>query len=394
MKLRAAIAGAAAVSIAWAWQFLTVRYNYGGNWTGLFCIAAHMPVPDFLRPEKLFIFQESDGYDGQVYHLIAHDPWLRRGAAGAIIGPAIFYQRILVPALAWSLALGRDEWIHRSYIGVILGFIFVGTYWSARLAERAGWHAMWGLAFLFTPATLTSIDRMTVDVALAACVAGFAWYAIEGPGWKVFALLACAVLIKEQAAPIVIGYALYLATRKRFAGAAFAVAAALPAFAWYVRLWNAWPAAPLNAANAVEKLARGVGMSWVPLAGFMDISLHPASYPFTPFKNAAGIIFDYAALLGYAVALALAIRYALERRWNPRVSAAYALGISTLAVRNPLMWTAYNFGRGFTPFFVLLAIEEFPQKAWLAALPMALIDSRIALNFISQIQGVARALVK
>lgn len=394
MRGRAAAWGAAAVTMVALWQFLTVRYNYGGNWTGLFCIAAHMPKPDFLRSETLYIFVGSDGYDGQVYHLIAHDPWLRRGSANAIIGPAVFYQRILVPALAWSLALGRDEWIHPAYIAVVLGFIFLGVFWSAHIVARAGLNPAWGLAFVLTPATLTSIDRMTVDVALAACVAGFAWYAAKGPDWKVFVLLACAVLIKEQAAPIVLGYALYLATRRRFAGAAWTLAAALPALLWFVYLWHAWPAPPLTAGNAVWKVARGVGMSWVPLAGFFDITAHPAAYHFTPFKNAAGVTFDYVALAGYAIALGLAIRYALERRWNPQVAAAFGLAISTMAVRNPLMWTAYNFGRGFTPFFLLLAIEELPEQAWLAALPMLLVDLRIALNFVSQVQGVGLALLK
>src|SRR5277367_3420602 len=178
MHRRAAVVALAAVSIAWLWQFLTVRYNYGGNWSALFCIAPHMPVPDFLRSEKLYIFQGSAGFDGQEYHLIAHDPWLRRGSADAIIGPAIFYQRIFVPALAWAFALGRDSWIHSAYYAVILAFIFLGTYWSSLLAERSGIHSAWGLAFLLTPATLTSLDRMTVDVAVAACIAGFAFYAV------------------------------------------------------------------------------------------------------------------------------------------------------------------------------------------------------------------------
>src|SRR5580692_11299394 len=105
---RAAALALAAVLFFWLWQFLTVRYNYEGNWTGLYCIAPHMPVPDFLRGEKLYVLKGSAGFDGQIYHLIAHDPWLRRGSADAIVGPAIFYQRILVPALVWSLAWGRD----------------------------------------------------------------------------------------------------------------------------------------------------------------------------------------------------------------------------------------------------------------------------------------------
>ena len=53
--------------------------------------------------KKLVTFFPSPGYDGQVYHLIAHDPWMRRGSAEAIVYPTFRYQRILVPALAWML---------------------------------------------------------------------------------------------------------------------------------------------------------------------------------------------------------------------------------------------------------------------------------------------------
>ena len=379
---RAALLGVAAVAIAWLWQFLTVRYNYGGNWTALYCIAPHMPVPDFLRSENLYIFPGSAGFDGQVYHLIAHDPWLRRGSADAIVGPAIFYQRILVPALAWSLALGRDEWIHRAYYAVILACIFLGVYWSSLIAARLGLSPAWGLAFLLTPAALTSIDRMTVDVAVAACVAGFVWYSDQGPSWKIFALLACAALTKEQAVLMIAAYALYVATRKQFAAAIWMAASALPAVAWFLYLKHERPAPPVLTT-----------LSWVPGAGFFDALAHPAVYHMTPFKNAAGVAFNYVAMAGFAIAFALAVRFAWQRRWNPRVSSAYVFAAAALALRNPVLWTSvFDFGRGLTPLFLLLAFEELPAHPWLAALPMLLIDSRISLNFVSQIQGVLHGL--
>src|SRR5271165_2873564 len=112
---RPSVLAAFAVAILWFCQFVTVRYNYGGNWTGLFCIAPHMPVPSFLSSERLYLFTNTDGYDGQIFHLIAHDPWMTRGSAAAIAGPGFRYQRIFVPALAWMLALGRDQYIHRTY---------------------------------------------------------------------------------------------------------------------------------------------------------------------------------------------------------------------------------------------------------------------------------------
>src|SRR5579863_7848004 len=133
MNRRAALLAMAAVSLAWLWQFLTVRYNYNGNWTALFCIAPHMPVPEFLKSEKLYIFPNTQGYDGQVFHLMAHDPWMHKGSAEAIAGAAFRYQRIFVPAAAWLLALGNDAWVHTAYYAVILAFVFLGVYWLAEL---------------------------------------------------------------------------------------------------------------------------------------------------------------------------------------------------------------------------------------------------------------------
>ncbi len=375
---RAAALGIAAVLFVWLGQFLTVRYNYGGNWTGLFCIAPHMPIPEFLKSERLYVFQGSEGFDGQVYHLIAHDPWMRRGSADAIVGPAVFYQRILVPALAWSLALGRDEWIHQAYDAVVLAFIFLGVYWSSQMVARAGLHPAWGLAFVLTPAALTSLDRMTVDVALAAFTVGFVLYAADGPNWKVFAILAGAALTKEQAAPILLAYAVYLITQKRVGSAITAIAAALPMFAWFLYLNRVWPG----------QAAMLSGMD-VPMSGIVRALLHPVEYTMTPFKNAVGITFDYVALAGFLIAVALTLRLAIRRRWNPAASAAYALGMSALTLGNRVLWTtAYNFGRGLTPLFLLVTIEELREQPWLGVAPMVLIDARIGLNFVSQIQGV------
>jgi hypothetical protein len=165
---RAVLFGLIAALAAFSWQFLTVHYNYGGNWTALFCIAPHMPVPLFLKSERLYIFQNSNGSDGMVFHLTAHDPWVRHGSAEAIGGTAYRYRRILVPALAWCLAIGHDAWVHTAYYTVILASVFWGMYWLSLLLARDGRHPAWGMLFALTPATLTSIDRMTVDIAVAA----------------------------------------------------------------------------------------------------------------------------------------------------------------------------------------------------------------------------------
>jgi hypothetical protein len=380
MRKQPAILGLLVVALLWSWQFLTVHYNYGANWTALFCIRPGMPVPDFLKSEKLYIFYGTEGYDGQVYHLIAHDPWMRKGSAEAIAGAAFRYQRILVPALAWLVALGQDRWIHPAYFAVILAFAFLGVYWLGLFAIRFGLSPAWGVVFALTPATIVSIDRMTADIALAALTVGFAL--CSEPSWKTFALLACAALTRETALPIIAGYAIYLFSRKQFINGLLAAASALPAAAWYIYLTRREPS-PVR--DYVD---------WVPLAGWIDRVIHPAVYAVSPVKAAIGHAFDYVALAGVALTLIFAARLAIKRRWDSQSAAVYTLAIAAIFLRSRSVWEdAYAFGRVLTPFILLTALQDFAASPWLAFLPMFLVDTRISLNLVAQIAGVFHGLI-
>lgn len=395
MKRRAIVLGLLCVVAAWICQALTVHYNYGGNWTGLFCIRPGMPVPDFLKHENLYIFQNSEGYDGQVYHLIAHDPWMQKGSVQAIAGASFRYQRIFVPALAWIAALGNDAWIHAAYFAVILGFVFLGVYWTAMFAVRLGRSPMWGPAFLLVPATIVSLDRMTADIALAALVAGFAYYTLDLPGGvrypssmaKILVILTCAVLTRETALPIIGAYSIFLVTRRRFGYGALAAATALPAAAWYVYL------------SRLERSAAPDYIDWVPLAGLAERIIHPSIYALSGFKNDVTQVLDYASLAGVAIALIIAAGLALRKRWDARACAIYALALAIVFLRSRSVWEeAYAFGRVFSPFLLLITLDELPAGPWLAVTPLLLTGARIGINLASQmggvVHGILRALLK
>lgn len=384
MLKRPAFLAAFAAAALWLCLFVTVHYNYDGNWTGLFCISPHMPVPEFLRSERLYVFSGTQGYDGQIFHLIAHDPWMTRGSAESIAGAAFRYQRILVPALAWMLALGRDQYIHAAYFAVILGFAALGVFWLARLAQLRGLHPAWGLAFVAVPASITSLDRMTADIALAAFCAGFALYAETGPAWRVILILACAVLTRETGALIVVGYCIFLLTRGQIAKSFAAACALLPASAWFLYLSHgtAW-----SEARAY--------LSWIPLYGFIQRVIQPQVYPLPPSKAAISIAFDFIALMGIALLLATVARMAMKRRWNSRTSAIYALAFAAVFLRSRDVWEdAYNFGRVLSPLLFLAFIEGFTVRPLAALAPILLVDSRIALNLAGQVKGIIRGLLK
>jgi hypothetical protein len=381
---RAAAFGAIAVAGLFLWQFLTVHYNYGGNWTGLFCINTRAEVPPALEAEHPYTCAIPIGYDGSVFHLIAHDPWLRRGFANFIEVPAFRYRRILVPVLAWVLALGDDAWIHTAYFTVILGFAFLGVYWLALFAMRREMHPAWGLIFVLTPATLTSVDRMTADIALAALAVAFALYVEEGPRWRLMLVLALATLVRETAFPLVGGYLLFLLSRRRFTDGAWVVAAMLTALGWYAFL---------------RVHLKDAAMSWLmgglPLSGFVQRLFHPLAYRLPPLGNIIVNAMDYVALIGVAMALTYAAVLLSKRKWDAGAAAIYCLALMVVFIKGAAIWDqAYSFGRILTPFMLLIALRQFTSGPLFAFTPILLIGARLCLEFIPQGIGILRGVLR
>ena len=126
---------AIAVALVACWQWATVRANYGGNWTALYCTGALQRQPPLNRFEHVYVFADSTGYDGQFYHYIAHDPFLRSDLQRYIDSPRLRYRRILIPVLAYALASGHAEWVDRAYELIFLVTVGLGVYWSCRIAQ-------------------------------------------------------------------------------------------------------------------------------------------------------------------------------------------------------------------------------------------------------------------
>ena len=95
----------AAIALVTLWQWATVTANYGGNWTALFCTGATQRQPPLVVSENIYLFANSPGFDGQMYHYIAHDPLMRSDLRRYIDDPRLRYRRILIPLLAYGVAL-------------------------------------------------------------------------------------------------------------------------------------------------------------------------------------------------------------------------------------------------------------------------------------------------
>lgn len=210
-----------------------VHTTFQGNWTGLFCAGDRFNRPPEIQ-QREYVFHASSGYDGQFYQLIAHDPLLQRRYDTFIDAPRLRYRRILMPGLANILAVGQPERVDPAYIVVCWLFVALGTFCLAQLAVDAARSAWWGLLFFITPATLLGIDRMTVDISLAALAAA-ALLAARRQRWLLlWCTLAGAVLSKETGVLMTAAVVIWLAKQGRYRLAASLSSSLLPAIAWYV----------------------------------------------------------------------------------------------------------------------------------------------------------------
>src|SRR5215831_17517299 len=176
---RALLCSAAVLTVVAGWQAATVYANDGGDWSALFYTGDFMRLPADVAAEQPYRFPASPGYDGAFYHMLAHAPSMPGDTRASIDNPPLRWRRILVPFLAFAAALRDRERIDSAYIAVVDMFVALGTAALVLFLSREGIGTAWSLLFLVVPAVLVSLDRMTVDAALAALVVVFA--VAEGP---------------------------------------------------------------------------------------------------------------------------------------------------------------------------------------------------------------------
>ena len=272
MNRRALAVALVCCALGLLWQWLTVNYNYAGNWTALFCHGSAVPLPRALAAEHIYIFPNSGGYDGQSYHLVAHDPFSRTEIGRAVPDPSLRFPRILLPALAHLLALGRTQWVDPAYHFCELFFLGLGAWWLARLLERQGRDPLWAALYVIVPTSIASIDRMLVDVGVVSLAIGFAFYLEqeETSFWKLYFVLMAAPLCRETGLLLLAAYGIRLLLRRRFGRLALLATAALP---W--ALWTWWTRTYI-AGGAVF----GLEYLFYPFRGMLDAVEHPRHFAY------------------------------------------------------------------------------------------------------------------
>jgi hypothetical protein len=381
VRKEAAFFAGLAMLLALSWQWLTVQFNAAGNWTVLYHTGERSTLPPQLAVEDIRQIPESSGYDGQFYHYIAHDPFLTRGLQAYVDNPRLRWRRILLPGLAWLLAFGSDDFVDSVYFGLVLASVFAGAYWLSAVALDHGKPAWLGLLFLAVPATVVSLDRMTVDGTLVALALGVLYVAPQPRSAGLWILLASTPLVRETGVLLVLAFALHCAAQKHWRRAAFSVASLAP-FALWTLYVHSKTAADQTTWTAV-----------IPFAGLLTRTLHPVQYSIESVWLQWAAVFDYLALLGLWLAIVLALRLSASRltSWAAWSFVALAAVLTKLDI-----WAdAYAFGRTLSPLLVFLAVDGL-SRPWrglvVSVLPIAMMLPRILLQFSPQWKGVLHGL--
>jgi hypothetical protein len=366
-----------------AYIAINVAGNYGGTITGLFYTGSGTALPPQLAGSHTRRVQDPVGYDGQYYHLIAHDPLLTRGFSQYVDNPSLRWRRIGIPLLASVLSGGNDNFVDVVYVGLQLAFLFAGTFWLGAYVQRLGLRSAWGLLFLLVPAVLVSIDRMTIDLPLAALCVGLVHYAGKDTRrWRVYCILCVAPLVRETGMLPVVGWCAWSLVRRRWTEIMRGAACALPALSWwmYVHLRTSHDGTPW--------------LSRYPFSGLIDRTLAwqtPAS-PTMWLKLTA--ITECLALAGVWIAVGCAIYLALRRRSGLiELTAILFMAFTSLLGKRDIWDSTYAAGRTLSPLLIMLALIGLRERQLVYGAPILLMLPRIALQYEAQLLAAARALL-
>jgi len=368
-----------AVVVAWLAQALVVQGNHGGNWTALFVAGeVEKAVPPGLAWEQTWRWP-GGGYDGQAYHVIAHDPFLTRGYHSALDAPAYRYQRALLPLLAWVTALGRDSLIDFTLFAWQLVFLGAGVYWLAGLLESYALPRWPALALLLLPATLSGLFRMTMDGAFCALCCGFALARRRGRfGWAL-AAASVSVMTKETGLLLIATLAVDELLARRWRRVLVApLPLVIPA------LWLAFVLARTG-----DPAPHGQALNLMPALGWFTRFTHPVAYPGAAWIRTLLEFLDYLSLAAFPCAWYLTAR--LPRQ---RLLPAALFALLPVIIYSQDVWSeSQAFARVFSPLFLLLVLEQLPEWRWRVLAPVVMLSARLWLEDALPLAKAARHLL-
>lgn len=360
-RAAAAVALLAILSIT-AWQALVVHRLHDGDWTSRFSAGDRFPPPPELR-SRTYLFANSNGYDGQFYRYIAHDPWMRRGFDRFIDDARLRYGRILLPVLAHFLGFGSRAATDIAIVAIVFGSIGLGVYWTALWCGELGLSPYWGALFLLTPAVVTSADRMLMDALLCAWFAGFAYYEIRRRTKIVWVICLLAALTRETGLFLSTAAVVTYACRKQWRRAAFFAMSAAPALLWM---------GIVASRTAPSEASRIIG--WPVLGMIPRLSIARPLPGVTPGAALAVHIVDAMSIVALLAVITTAAIWIRGRKLDS-VSVAVALFAILAACANSPehLIEAFGFGRPISPLLLWVMVEAISRRnLWALAPPLVI----------------------
>lgn len=356
-----------------AWQEFIIHFRYDGQQSALFFTGGQLSVPPPLQAGT-YLFQNSNGYDGQFYRYVAHDPFFRRGFERYVDDPRYRYGRILVPLIAWSISGGQDRLIDRAYQITVLAFCALGVYWTCGWLQLSDAPPVWGMVvFLLLPATLSSIDRLLVDGPLCAVFAGQMYYTKLGRGNALYFIAAIAPLIRETGIVILAAVLAAAILEKHWRRFAVFTTAALPILAWSLYV------APRTHGTTATRLFEK------PVIGLF-LHLFTVNHDYPGLDKSLYLLMqtvDFLALAGYILCLALAAQWLWAHRgeWRDPVNLTVAgfLFLGLLLGHPYYFASPYAYSRPLSPLILWVALLGLASRKWAALVPPLLVSAGVAI---------------
>jgi hypothetical protein len=169
---------------------------------------------------------DSPGYDGQFYFRQAVEPLdtSMANVRGVTLDQELRISRVGYPLAAYLVALGQPGVVPWSLVLVNVLAMIALAYFGGRIAQRSGRSAWYGLLVASSSGLMMAQSRDLTELVMVAGLVGGSLAVLRGRfGWAAVAW-SVAVLTHEQAAAVVIAYALFrtwsLARRERAPSAA------------------------------------------------------------------------------------------------------------------------------------------------------------------------------
>ncbi len=293
----------------------------------------------------------TNGYDGQYAYYIARDPLK---AAPCLDVPAYRYQRILLPLLGRTLALGNPDWIPIAFVVINLAALVVATALLETLlvaSKVSRWYAL--VYGLFVGVFMGVRLSTTEPLAYGLVIAGIWFGQHERHDWQAAALLAAA-FTKEMTLTFVAGYLLFYALERQWRRALWlALAVGLPFALWQLVLYG-W----LGEFGAGSGGGGNSPFEIIPFNGFWRTAYDPTgSLP-------AFLLLSLFVLPGVILPSVWSIWVAARDLWRGRVHLFTCLLLVNAAMLAFVPFSTYREPLGILRFIVGLVISYIGYTAW------------------------------